>query len=215
MKTAIVTGASQGLGNYIANTFSGAGWKVIGIGRSGRPNTLESAIQYEQFDASDSDVCTAFFEKHKSELSKDEVCLVNNAGSYVSGGIVETLAEEYRRQMDSNYFSAVNMTKGLVGTVSKAKIINVVSAGALTSYAKQSAYGAAKAAERHFFQSIQKELDRNKYQITNLYPGDIASHGPSEVAAIDPKDLANLITEIAESKRTYVITDVTLYPTLG
>jgi NAD(P)-dependent dehydrogenase (short-subunit alcohol dehydrogenase family) len=212
MKTAIITGASQGLGLVIARTFSDNGWQVIGTGRSARPDTLDQTIQYEQFDASDAEACTDFWQRFKDKATADEVCLVNNAGSYVEGGLLDTKAADYDKQMQSNYFSAVYMTRGLIDNCHKARIINIVSNSALNTHSSQSAYGAAKAAEKHFFQSLQKEFPASKYRITNLYPSDIASSGPNS-NAINPVDLAGFIVQQADNKSTYYLPDVTVYPT--
>lgn len=208
MKTVVVTGASHGLGQYTAELFLQAGWRVVGTGRSTRPDNLDDAIEYQQFDASDAEACANFW---KQLQTKDEICLVNNAGSFVSGGLLETQSEDYDEQMQSNYFSGVYMTHGLVENIAKAQIVNIISNSALVPNKATSAYGAAKAASRYFFQSLQKEFPAEKYQITNVYPSDIASQGPNP-DAINPKDIANLIVELAESKTSYYPKDITLFP---
>ncbi len=211
MKTAIVTGASQGLGQVIASTFAGNGWQVIGTGRSPRPDVLDGSIRYEQFDASDPKACAGFWEHLKDGLEGSEVCLVNNAGGYTYGSLLEAQPEDYQNQMQSNYFAGVYMTQSLAAVVPSARIINIVSTSALTPNSGESAYGAAKAAVMYFFRSLQKEFAPDKYRITNLYPSDIASHGANS-EAIDPTDLAAFVLEQAENKTSYYITDVTLYP---
>ena len=212
MKLVIVTGASHGLGIYIAQAFHDTGWEVVGTGRSVKSSNLGDSIRYERFDASDAVSSRKFFNDIKNDLSKAEVCLVNNAGAYTSGSVSETSVEDYRNQMDSNYFSAVNMTKGLLDVVDKARVINVISKSALSAHANNSAYGSAKSAEMHFFQSLQVELGSDKYVITNLYPSYIASHGENDVPAIDPNDLSKFVLELAESKRSYYLSDIVLLP---
>ncbi len=210
MKTVVITGASQGLGLHIAASFAANGWKVIGTGRSERPSELDSAVEYRQFSASSAADSAAFWESIKDGLQA-EVCLVNNAGGYVSGGLLETSAEDFDKQMQSTYFSAVYMTRGLAGVVPKARIINVISTSALAAHANNSAYGAAKAAEMHFFQALQKEFETSKYQITNLYPSYIDSHGDNP-KAISATDLADFIVSQADSDASYYLPDVTLRP---
>jgi len=113
--------------------------------------------------------------------------------------------------MQSIYFSAVFMTRGLASVLPAARIINIISSSALAAHKNNSAYGAAKAAEMHFFQSLQEEYSPGQYQITNLYPKSIASHGP-DPKAIDPADLARFVREQAENTTTYYLRDVTIYP---
>jgi len=210
MKTAVITGTSHGLGTYIAKAFFKNGWHVIGTGRSARPDGFDEAIDYKQFDASDATACAHFWEQ--LDVGDGEVCLVNNAGGYVGGKLLETKPEDYEKQMRINYFTGVYMSRGLVEHVPSARIVNVLSNGAMVVHANNGAYGASKAAAMHFFQSMQKEFPAGEYQVTNLYPSAIATSGPNP-EAIDPSDLAGLIVEIAESKASYYPTDMTLFPT--
>jgi len=155
--------------------------------------------------------CEVFWRQLNGKHPDAEICLVNNAGGYVNGGLLETRPEDFEQQMRSIYFTAVYMTRGLVTAKSEAKVVNIISSSALAAHKNNSAYGAAKAAEMHFFQSLQQEFAPEQYQITNLYPSDIATHGPNP-SAIDPKDLAGYIRTLAESQDTVYLRDVTMYP---
>jgi len=208
---AIITGASRGLGLTLAQAFAASDWQVIGTGRSKRPADFPAGASYEQFDAGSAEVCDRFWEQLHGEHLDAEICLVNNAGSYVSGSLLEARPEDYEQQMRSIYFSAVYMTKGLTSVFPKARIINIISSSALAAHTNNSAYGAAKAAEMHFFQSLQQEFKPEQYQITNLYPSDIASHGPNP-NAISTEDLAYFIRELTEDNKTFYVRDVTMYP---
>lgn len=86
-----------------------------------------------------------------------------------------------------------------------------MSSSALAVHASNSAYGAAKASQMHFFQSLQQEFALEQYRITNLYPSDIASHGPNP-DAINADELARYVVDLAESKLSHYLRDVTLYP---
>lgn len=206
----IVTGVSRGFGLIIAKEFAKSDWHVIGTGRSERPKSLTDKVEYHQFDASDNAKCKAFWDKLHLEHADAQICLINNAGSYASGSLIDTPAEEYAAQISSVYFTAVYMTKGLVSTFSNARIINVISTSALSADIDHTAYGSAKAAEKYFFQVLQKEYPSAQYQITNLYPSYIAPS--SNEKAIDPAELAAFIRNQAETDKSYYIHDVTLYP---
>lgn len=211
MRIAVITGASRGLGLTLTKVFAANGWQVIGTGRSEQPSDLPEGVTYHQFDASNAAEAEAFWKQLQDEQPDAEICLVNNAGGYVSGSLTETKPEDYEQQMQSCYFSSVYMTRGLALVYSKAKILNIVSSSALTAHKDNSAYGAAKAAQMHFFQSLQQEFKPEQYQITNLYPYNIASRGPAN-DAMTPEDLATFVREQAESSRTYYLRDVTIWP---
>ncbi|EDK72758.1 short-chain dehydrogenase/reductase SDR [candidate division TM7 genomosp. GTL1] len=210
-KLVIITGASGGLGLTLAQEFAGDTWQVIGTGRSEKPQGFPSTGEYHQFDASSANDAAAFWKLLGNKHPEAEICLVNNAGGYISGGLVEVAAEGYEKQMQSAYFTAVYMTRGLAEIYTTARIINIISSSALKPHKNNAAYGAAKAAEMHFFQSLQQEFSPAQYQIVNLYPKSIASHGP-DPKAIDPRDLAKFIREQAQNESTYYLSDVTLLP---
>lgn len=209
MNTVIVTGASRGLGKEIAESFVKSEWRVIGTGRSERPDSLNEKIEYVQFDASDTAAVAGFWQSIHTE---GEVCLVNNAGGFVGGKLADTDADDFEKQMQSNFFAGVNMTRELVRNIERAKIINVNSAVSLATDPGMGPYGAAKTAAKQFFQSLRKELPAEKYQITNIYPSYIATNGQDPENAIHPDDLADLILQQAESHTSYYAADITLYP---
>ncbi len=209
-KIAVITGASGGLGKALVNDFVHAGWQVVGTGRSNRPADLPAEANYKQFDASDAVASQSFWEQLKKDSADAEVCLVNNAGGYVSGSLIDTSPTDYRGQMQSCYFSAVYMTRGLTLAFARARIINIISSSALAAHKNNSAYGAAKAAEMHFFQSLQREFKPEQYRITNIYPDNIASHEPA-ANAIKPEDLAAFVRAQADSTASFYVTDVTMH----
>jgi NAD(P)-dependent dehydrogenase (short-subunit alcohol dehydrogenase family) len=207
----VITGASRGLGLVLAQEFSQAEWQVIGTGRSERPAELPPSVQYKQFNAGEAPATQAFWQQVAQDYAGASVCLVNNAGGYTAGYLIDLQPADFAEQMQSIYFTAVYMTQGLVQHLPAAKIINVVSNSALTPSKTDSAYGSAKAAERHFFQVLHKELDSKQYQVTNLYPSDIATSVPNP-KAMHPDDLAAFIREQAENRRSYYLRDITVFP---
>lgn len=208
-KVAVITGASQGLGLVLTGEFAKNNWTVIGTGISEKSDGFPGET-YKQFDASDIAACTNFWQELHADYPDTQICLVNNAGGFIGGSLLDTKPEDYMRMIQSCYFAALYMTRGLVTTNDTARIINVISAGALRPAKNNSAYAAAKGAEMHFFQSLQEEFSPRQYRITNLYPNMIATHDDNP-ASIKPIDLASFIREQAENNRSYYLRDVAIF----
>lgn len=209
-KVAVVTGASRGLGVAIAQEFLARGFEVVGTGRSERPPSLDSRVEYARFDAADAGACDAFWQQHASSFSEASVCLVNNAGGYIGGSLMSSQADDFHKMIDSCFFAAAFMTRGLVQHIAQARIVNVISAVGLKPAKNNTAYGSAKAAERYFFQSLAAELDAGKYRITNVYPNTIATAGPAE-HAVAPVELAAFICDQAEQSGSFFLPEVTVF----
>lgn len=206
----VVTGATRGLGFITVKEFLKNGWQVVGTGLDERPADFPSEAHYAAFDASDFDACAAFWRETLTNNPGASVCLVNNAGGYAGGDLGSTAPEEYKKQLDMNYFPAVFMTKSLIAAIEEARIITIVSSVALSPKAKNTAYGSSKTAEKYFLQSLQAELDDKKYRLTNIYPNAIATSGPNP-KAITPEELAAFVRDQAELNKSYYIRDAVLY----
>ena len=208
--TVVISGSSQGLGLVLANSFAAQGWKVIGTGKAERPEGMDGAVQYRVLDSADPGSTQNFWQELKSEVNDGPLCLINNAGGYKGGLLLELTPEDYAQQIQSIYLTAVHMTRGLINNFTSAKIFNMLSASAMTPLADNGAYGAAKTAATHFFKSLQKQYSPEQYQITNLYPDKMATHGIDN-SAMDPNQVAEFIINLANQTKSYYLKDVYLY----
>lgn len=209
MNQVIVTGASRGLGLVTANHFASQGWQVHAIGLSDRPEDLAKSVEYSQFDLADPEAANSFWQQFATKHADDSISLINNAGGFAADDLAEAKLDDFHKQMTINYFTGVTMTHSLVRHLPKARIINIVSAAALAPSPHMSAYGASKAAAKHFYQSLQRELSKDKYRITNVYP-DMMATGGDNVSGIDPLDVAKLVFWQASQASSYYQTDVTI-----
>ncbi len=209
-KTVVVTGSGQGLGLVLANTFASYGWKVIGTGLKTRPEDMDQGVRYVELDSSNPDATNNFWRQLKDEIGEQKVSLINNAGGYIGGELLELQPEDYIKQINSIYLTGVHMSRGLIANFNKARLFNMISASAMKPLKDNGAYGAAKTAAAHFFNSLQQQYPPEQYQITNLYPDKMATHGEDNTA-MSPKDIAEFILSLAESETSFYLKDAYIY----
>jgi 3-oxoacyl-[acyl-carrier protein] reductase len=140
-RTAIVTGASKGIGAGIARSLAEAGAAVVVNYRSDAPGAervVEDiraaggraiAVAGDVSVAADVD---SLFRAARSEFGPVDI-LVNNAGIATFAPLTAITAQDYRRQMDTNFWSVVQTTQALAAQedIDGASIINVSTGGTL------------------------------------------------------------------------------------
>ena len=112
-KTALVTGASSGIGKATAERLSMAGFKVYGTSRRGARADQRSFEMLSLDVTSDESVAAAVAEMLRREGRID--LLVNNAGfSTAPAGAEESSMEQARSIFDTNFFGIARMTRAVV-----------------------------------------------------------------------------------------------------
>lgn len=107
-KTALVTGASSGIGKAAALALSQAGYRVIGTSRKAEAEEIRDGIRMVACDVtSDASVSAAVKLAH-AELGRIDL-LVNNAGYAVSGAAEESSVEQVHALFDTNYLGVVRV----------------------------------------------------------------------------------------------------------
>jgi NAD(P)-dependent dehydrogenase (short-subunit alcohol dehydrogenase family) len=213
--TVIVSGASVGLGVSVTTAFAKASWTTVGIARSERPAEYPDTADYLQGDAADPEVARALVDQIDKtyDLSKGTLCLINCAGQYVRGSILDVSGDQIVSAVQSNYLAPAVLTHALLMKASKGSIVNVISTSALQAKATNSLYGSAKAGLAQFFRSLQAEFSSDQWRITNLYPETIRTHGEGpEVSAIEPKEFSEWILDVVSNPRSYYLSEVTVMP---
>ncbi|MXX55403.1 MAG: SDR family oxidoreductase [Gemmatimonadetes bacterium] len=117
-RVALVTGASKGLGRAVAERLAREGANVVINSRSAEPLTATADEVARQTgrrilaapgDVSDPDVCRALIERATSEFGRLDI-LVANAGGPPPGGVDDFDASAYRRALEVNLLSTVQLT---------------------------------------------------------------------------------------------------------
>jgi NADP-dependent 3-hydroxy acid dehydrogenase YdfG len=173
--TAVVTGASSGVGRAIAREFGARGARVALIARS--LDGLQAAAREIAeaggealalpLDVADAQAVFAAAERVTALWGGIDVW-VNNAMVSVFSPVALTTPDEYRRVMEVNYLGYVHGTLAALQQMQPREhgvIVQIGSALAHRSIPLQSAYCASKAAARGFSDSLRSELLRSKSRI--------------------------------------------------
>lgn len=230
-QTAIVTGATAGIGKAIAKRFAEQGAFVVVIGtNTERGEAVASELAalphsggalFLKVDVSNhSEVDSAV----KTILEKRGTVdiLVNNAGITRDQLLMKMTEDDWDTVMDTNAKSCYNTCRALTRTFLKSKkgrIINVSSVVGLTGNAGQVNYAASKAAMVGFTKALAKELASRNILVNCIAPGFISTpmtdvmtpaQRETTLAAIplgkmgSPDDIANAALFLASSLSDYV-----------
>ena len=157
-KTALVTGASKGIGKSIAQALVKSGYQVIGTCRE--PDDLKEnekipGVIYKKMDLSDEDSIKTLI----SELPSIDV-LINNAGSSLMAPVEEISQEVIQGMFQINLFGHISMIKGVLPGMRKQKkglIINITSFASHTPVPFSAVYASAKSAMETLSMALNNE----------------------------------------------------------
>jgi 3-oxoacyl-[acyl-carrier protein] reductase len=206
-KTAIVTGASQGIGACIAKRLAKDGFNIA-INYYPSDNDKANAekvaeecrafgVEAEIFpcDVSKHDDCEAMVKAIKERFSTIDV-LVNNAGITKDGLLVRMSEDAYDAVIAVNQKSVFNMTK-FVGAImmkqKSGKIVNVSSVAGLYGNAGQFNYSASKAAIVGMTMTAAKELGSRGINVNAVAPGLIKTPMTDALSDEQKKTIFNQI----------------------
>jgi 3-oxoacyl-[acyl-carrier protein] reductase len=171
-RTALVTGASRGIGREIAARLAEAGARVAAVARSGAPEGAALAIQADV--ASPADVDRAMDQVLK-EFGRLDI-LVNNAGVTDDGLLARMSPESWKKVLDTNLTGTFLFTKAACRPMMKqrdGRIVNVSSVIGLRGNAGQANYAASKAGIIGFTKSVARELASRNVTANVVAPGFI------------------------------------------
>ena len=179
MKTALVTGASRGIGNAIALELKQKGYSVIGTATSqtGVDSLLEKGIEAYILDLNSKDSIDQFWSLLE-EKNKSISVLINNAGITRDNIVLRMSDEEWSDIMNVHLYGTFQLCKRSLKMMLKNKwgrIINISSASASIGNRGQSNYAAAKAGVEAFTKSLAKEVGKRDITINSVAPGFIST----------------------------------------
>ena len=183
-KTAIVTGATRGIGKGIAIEFANQGANVLFTYSSSEKLAKELEDKFQnsylivkgyKSDASSYDESVILIEKILKDFSEINI-LVNNAGITKDNLLMRMTEDDFDKVIEVNLKSVFNMTKAVQRTMLKQRsgsIINMSSVVGVKGNAGQSNYAASKAGIIGFSKSIALELGSRNIRCNVIAPGFI------------------------------------------
>jgi len=225
--TALVTGASKGIGSAIAIALAEDGWSV-GVNyrsdREGAERTVKAieeaggrALAVEGDVADANGVADELFNRLESELGP-VLALVNNAGITADGLAIQMGDEDWDRVIGTNLTAAFRMTRRAMRPMIKARygrIVNIASVVGPRANAGQANYAAAKAGLIGLTKTVAAEVARRGVTVNAVAPGFIATDMTEELpdAILDavpakrvgtPEEVAAAVRFLASDDAGYV-----------
>ncbi len=219
-KTAIVTGATSGIGEACARRLHAAGYRVIITGRNvARLNALKEELGNDAyplvFDVRDREIAEASVASLPADWQDIDV-LVNNAG--LALGLDREYEGDYRDWdtiIDTNIKGLLYMTRAVVpGMVARGKghVVNIGSVAGDAAYANGNVYCGTKAAVKAITDGLRIDLAETPVRVTLLKPGlvetrfsEVRFHGDKERAANVYKGIAPLTGEDIADAMIYAV----------
>jgi NAD(P)-dependent dehydrogenase (short-subunit alcohol dehydrogenase family) len=156
-KTALVTGASSGIGEATAERLARAGYKVYGTSRRGAQAGKRSFEMLPLDVTSDESVDAAVGEVVRREGRID--LLVNNAGFGVAPAAAEESSIDQARSIfETNFFGLVRMTRAVVPHMRRQGNGRIINIGSVLGFLPMP-YGALYAATKHAVEGYSESLD--------------------------------------------------------
>ena len=229
-KTAIITGATRGIGRGIAVEFAKQGANVAFTYSSSveAANTLEAALtslgvkaKGYQSNAAEFNTAQELAKEVLNEFGSIDI-LVNNAGITKDNLLLRISEQDFDKVIDVNLKSVFNMTKAVIRPMMKQRagsIINMSSVVGLKGNAGQSNYAASKSGILGFSKSVALELGSRNVRSNVIAPGFIETEmtGKLDEATVQgwrdsiplkrggtPEDIANACVFLASDMSSYI-----------
>lgn len=204
-KTAVVTGASSGIGKATARALAGDGYRVVLAAR--RADKLAEVAEECGGVAVACDVTKPEDVARLAEAAGDEVeVLVNNAGGAFGLEPVEDAAlDKWRAMYETNVIGTVAVTKALLPALRAGgggTIVTVTSIAGDAAYEKGAGYCGVKAAERYASDALRLELNGEPIRVCDVAPGLVKSEGFSLVRFDGDEEKAAAVYDGVENPLT-------------
>jgi NAD(P)-dependent dehydrogenase (short-subunit alcohol dehydrogenase family) len=192
-RTWLVTGSSRGFGRALCETILDSGDNLLATARDptqlaglgdGRPGKLATA----RLDVTREEDATAAVATAIAEFGTLDV-LVNNAGYGDIGSVEDTPLDSYRRQIETNLFGTIIMTKAVIPHMRERRgghIIQFSSVGGRLGAPGRAPYSTAKWGVEGFSEVLAQEMKLIGVRVTIIEPGGFRTDFAGASTTLDP-----------------------------
>ena len=229
-KSALITGATRGIGKQIAITLAKQGYNIALNYRKENEELENTKKEIEEIgvqvlavkgDVANFEDCENFVKQVIERFGQIDV-LVNNAGITKDMLLMRMKKEDFEQVIDTNLVGTFNVTKNVVPYMMKARsgrIINISSVVGIAGNAGQTNYSASKAGIIGFTKSLAKEIASRNILVNAIAPGFIETNMTDilkddvkqEIAKNIPlkrmgtaQDVANVVKFLASDDSSYI-----------
>jgi len=216
VKSALITGASTGIGRATALRLDGEGWRVFaGVRRKEDGVSLQTVASKRlapvQLDVTEPEQIAAAIERIGSQVDPAGLDgLVNNAGVAVMGPLETLPIEDFRRQIEVNLTAQVAVTQAALPLIrtSRGRVVFVSSIGGRTALPFGGPYHASKFGIEAVTDCLRQELRPWGIEVAAIEPGSIdtpiwerGESAADAIAARAPRSQQELYGEAIENFR--------------
>ena len=214
-RTAVITGAANGIGRAIAVSLArrGCHLALADIDEAGMAGTAELIqesgvrVSRHRLDVADRVAVAEFPDIVAAEHGGVDV-LVNNAGVAVGGTFEQVSDEDFEWLFEINFWGVVRMTRAflpLLRASDDARVVNLSSIYGVIAPPEQTAYSASKFAVRGFSEALRHELEGSGIGVTVVHPGGVATSIAENAripAGATEEEIANGAARVSEAAAT-------------
>jgi len=226
-RTALVTGATRGIGFAIARMLADAGATVAMCGRSQDrvneavrrlTNERERKVVGKAADVRGSTDVEALFRWIDSETGGPDI-LVNNAGVGIMKSTAELTVEDWRQTLETNLSGAFYCSREALGRMKKrggGYIVNIGSLAGKNAFAGGGAYNASKFGLSGFTEAMMLDHRYDNVRVTHIMPGSVDTEfsGGSAKAEwkIAPEDIGEIVLMLLRMPDRTLVSQVEVRP---
>jgi short-subunit dehydrogenase len=228
----IITGATKGIGRSIAEKVSSEGHNVCVCSRSESDLKDMQKVWAEHYpntslytmpaDMSIKTQVLAFGDFAIEKMETIDV-LINNAGVFFPGLLMEEEDGALEKMMETNLYSAYHLTRKIIPHMDNGKasyIVNMASIASLLAYPNGGSYSISKFALRGFSMVLREELKEQNIKVTTVMPGATWSNSWAgvdlpESRLMQASDIAEAVWSIFQMSPAAVVEELILRPQLG